>query len=69
MVPIGIPLGFYFKMRTRVIELGGEANYNAAGGSKLVPDDADDETDQFSFLVQDYVSLSCAVVPRTLRIP
>jgi hypothetical protein len=54
LVPIGIPLAFYLKMRTKVQQLGGEPNENAAGGAKLVADDADDGSDQFAFLCQDY---------------
>ena len=53
-VPLGIPLLFFLRMRRKVQDLGGEPNETAAGGAKLVADDADDESDQFAFLVQDY---------------
>ena len=54
LVPIGIPLAFYLKMRSTVQELGGEANESATGGAKLVADDQDDASDRFAFLCQDY---------------
>ena len=53
LVPLGIPLGFYLKMRVKVQELDG-ANETAAGGAKLVPEEVDDQSDQFAFLCQDY---------------
>jgi hypothetical protein len=54
LVPIGIPLTFYLKMRAKVQELGGQPNESEAGGAKLVADDADDGSDHFAFLCQDY---------------
>lgn len=53
LVPVGVPLLFFLEMRTRVQRLGG-ANETEAGGAKLVDDDADDQSDEFAFLCQDY---------------
>ena len=58
LVPIGIPLAFYLKMRTKVQQLGGQPNESAIGGAKLVADDSDDESDQFAFLCGDYKPLA-----------
>lgn len=52
LVPIGIPLAFYLKMRMEVKKLGGVPNENTSGGAKLVADDAEDASDQFAFLCQ-----------------
>ena len=53
-LPIGIPLSFWAAMRKKVQILGGQANTNADGGAKLVPDEHEDDSDNYSFLVQDY---------------
>merc|ERR1712096_9103 len=34
--------------------LGGVVNETALGGAKLAPDDADDESDTYGFLIRDY---------------
>jgi hypothetical protein len=53
-VPLGLPLLFFLRMRRKVQDLGGQPNENAAGGAKLAASDAEDQSDQFAFLVQDY---------------
>jgi hypothetical protein len=53
LVPVGVPLGFLWAMRSKKTALGG-VNTNDLGGSKLNEPDADDDDDDYSFLIKDY---------------
>lgn len=53
LIPFGVPALFmYFMLRAKQ-RLGGTVNETRLGGAKLVADDADDESDEYGFLIAD----------------
>lgn len=52
-IPIGVPFGFLWAMKKKSVDLGG-VNTTALGGAKLNELDADDDDDDYSFLIKDY---------------
>eukprot|EP01045_Picozoa_sp_COSAG04_P012707 COSAG04_NODE_866_length_9767_cov_2.846400_1_plen_2137_part_00 len=53
LVPVGVPLVFFLKMKSAKDAIGG-ARMTALGGAKLSGDDVKDEDDQYGFLVCDF---------------
>ena len=54
LIPIGVPVVFLILMLRAKQANGGVVNETALGGAKLVPDDDDDESDTYGFLIRDY---------------
>eukprot|EP01045_Picozoa_sp_COSAG04_P027625 COSAG04_NODE_4082_length_2316_cov_41.215607_3_plen_383_part_01 len=54
LIPIGVPAIFTLLMLRAKQSIGGTVNETALGGAKLAPDDADDESDTYGFLIKDY---------------
>eukprot|EP01045_Picozoa_sp_COSAG04_P008546 COSAG04_NODE_476_length_13722_cov_16.614707_1_plen_903_part_10 len=54
LIPIGVPVVFLLLMLRAKQSIGGVVNATALGGAKLAPDDADDESDTYGFLIRDY---------------
>ena len=54
LIPFGVPAIFTVLMLRAKQSIGGAVNETALGGAKLVPDDADDESDTYGFLIKDY---------------
>ena len=52
-IPIGVPFGFLWAMKKKSVGLGG-INTTALGGAKLNEPEADDDDDDYSFLIKDY---------------
>ena len=54
LIPIGGPVVFLIFMLRAKQANGRVVNATALGGAKLAPDDADDESDSYGFLIRDY---------------
>eukprot|EP01052_Picozoa_sp_SAG31_P008932 SAG31_NODE_459_length_15396_cov_5.092502_10_plen_431_part_00 len=54
VVPVGVPVLLYVKMRSQITALGGSVGMNSKGGAKLVADDVEDDADPLAFLVSEY---------------
>lgn len=54
IIPVGVPLSFYYVMGKAKSKLpGGRVSTTLLGGAKLIAQEEDDEDDQFAFLVRD----------------